>query len=287
MLYQLFIARGIPLSSYLIPGEESWALVTGCTDGIGKQFAIQLAQHGFNIILVSRNPEKLELMKQKVQELGRLAEVVQLDFGSDVVDYQQLTRIVQTRQVTVLVNNVGISSPGFKTFVEDDETLLLQMLRVNCESAMRVTKRVLPQMMSRRKGLVLNIGSGGGMNPIPYITTYGATKAFLHHWGQSLAKEVEKDNVTVQTVIAYEVLTSMSPIQKEAFARPCTEAYVKSVLSKIGLRCGSLLDGPFLTVPYPAHALMHSLTSLLPSKDVVMQVAVAAVTANRRAIKRE
>lgn len=162
----------------------SWALITGATDGIGKAFAHQLAQHGLNLILVSRNHNKLEKISNEIQAENPNTQIniVEYDFSCDVVSAGNIKAIemaIDGLEVGVLINNVGITYPKAMFFHEVDEKEWMDIVRVNLEGTTRVTKAVLTGMMRRKKGAIVNIGSGAAIvvPSHPLFAIYAATKA--------------------------------------------------------------------------------------------------------------
>lgn len=128
-------------------------------------------------------------------------------------------------------------------------------LRQNIASVLRVTKLVLPGMVSRRRGLVLNLGSFAAVVPSPFLSTYSGSKAFLSTWSKCLAEEVKSRGVVVSCVIPYFVSTKMSKIRKTSALVPSPDAFVKSTLGSIGLNKGAM-GRLGESTPYWSHAIM-------------------------------
>jgi 17beta-estradiol 17-dehydrogenase / very-long-chain 3-oxoacyl-CoA reductase len=162
----------------------SWAVITGATDGIGKAFAHQLAQKGLNLILVSRNPNKLKTVSSEIlaEHPGTKIKTVVFDFSSKVSTRTiqgVMEKAVEGLNVGLLINNVGITYPAARFFHEVDEKVWMDIVRVNLEGTSRVTRAVLPGMIQRKRGAIVNIGSGASsvMPSHPLFTIYAATKA--------------------------------------------------------------------------------------------------------------
>lgn len=178
-IYITFLRQPKNLKSY-----GSWALITGATDGIGKAFAHQLAQHGLNLILVSRNHNKLEKISNEIQAENPNTQIniVEYDFSCDVVSAGNIKAIemaIDGLEVGVLINNVGITYPKAMFFHEVGEKEWMDIVRVNLEGTTRVTKAVLTGMLKRKKGAIVNIGSGAAIvvPSHPLFAIYAATKA--------------------------------------------------------------------------------------------------------------
>lgn len=160
----------------------SWAVVTGATDGIGKAFAHQLVEHGFNLILVSRDSNKLKSVSEEFQAQFPDTHIkrVVFDFSRDILEGVKLIEeCIKEVDVGVLINNVGISYPTAAYFHEVDEEVWMKVVRVNLEGTTRVTRAVLPGMIQRKRGAIVNIGSGAAIvvPSHPLYAIYAATKA--------------------------------------------------------------------------------------------------------------
>lgn len=160
----------------------SWALVTGPTDGIGKAFAFQLARKGLNLVLVGRNPEKLKDVSDSIlAKYGKTQiKTVVVDFTGDLDNgVKRIRETIEGLDVGLLVNNAGISYPYARFFHEVDEELLKNLIKVNVEGTTKVTQAVLPGMLQRKRGAIVNIGSGAAIviPSDPLYAVYAATKA--------------------------------------------------------------------------------------------------------------
>lgn len=160
----------------------SWALVTGPTDGIGRGFAFQLARKGLNLVLVGRSPSKLKDVSDAIlAKYGKTQiKTVVVDFSGDLDDgVKRIQESIEGLDLGVLINNVGISYPYARYFHEVDEELLRNLIKINVEGTTKVTHAVLPGMLQRKRGAIVNIGSGAaGVIPSdPLYAVYAATKA--------------------------------------------------------------------------------------------------------------
>lgn len=161
----------------------SWAIVTGSTDGIGKAFSFELASKGLNILLVGRNSQKLESTAKEIIDRHNNIEVryVVLDYlqkSEEIVE--KMEEAMKGLDVGVLVNNAGMASPYFRYFHEDDEEYMDAIVKVNLEGATWITKAVIPKMVRKKKGIIVNIGSASSMIPsYPLASLYAATKGLV------------------------------------------------------------------------------------------------------------
>lgn len=174
-------------ATFLRPGKDlkrygSWAVVTGATDGIGKAFAFQFARKGINLVLVGRNADKLRETSEAVRaKYGKAqVETVVVDFAGDLDGgVQRLRERVEGLDVGVLVNSAGVSYPYARFFHEVDEELLKSLIKVNVEGVTKVTQAVLPGMLQRKRGAIVNLGSGAAIviPSDPLYAVYAASKA--------------------------------------------------------------------------------------------------------------
>ncbi|XP_012572265.1 very-long-chain 3-oxoacyl-CoA reductase 1-like [Cicer arietinum] len=167
---------------HLIKSYGSWAIITGATDGIGKAFAYQLAHRNLNLIIVSRNSKKLETVENEIKTKYPHVQIktITVDFSGDItVGLREIEVLGRDLDVGILINNVGITYPKAMFFHEVKEEMWMKIVSVNIESMMRVTKGVLCGMMERKKGMIVNVGSGAGVlvPSHPLFTIYAATKA--------------------------------------------------------------------------------------------------------------
>lgn len=169
-------------SKNLIKIYGSWAMVTGATDGIGKAFAYQLAKQGLNLILVGRNSNKLKTVSKEILSefpTTRIKTVI-FDFSGDVsAGIKAVEEAIEGLDVGVLINNAGVTYPVARYFHEVDEKVWMNIVKVNLEGTTRVTRAVLPGMLQRKRGAIVNIGSGASIvvPSHPLYTIYAATKA--------------------------------------------------------------------------------------------------------------
>jgi 17beta-estradiol 17-dehydrogenase / very-long-chain 3-oxoacyl-CoA reductase len=181
-LWRHFLRPGKALRRY-----GSWALVTGCTDGIGRSFAMELARRGLNLLLVARSREKAERLAADIAHLhgAGQVQVVVLDLAAPAEAELEagLARVEETvaaLDLGILINNAGISYPYARFFHEVDPELTLHMLRINVHAMVRMVQIVLPGMLKRRRGAILNLGSGSAsvLPSDPLYTLYTATKGY-------------------------------------------------------------------------------------------------------------
>ena len=170
------------------------ALITGASSGIGDQFARQLARRGYELILVARRKDRLE---QLAEQVASSAHVIECDLASEA---DKLAGNVEKlgADVDLLVNNAGFGLRGH--FLELDAEREAEMVRVNCEAVVRLTHAFVPGMVERGRGGVITVASTAGMQPLPYETTYAASKAFAISFMEALSMELRGTGVRALVV---------------------------------------------------------------------------------------
>ncbi|MFX0578238.1 SDR family NAD(P)-dependent oxidoreductase [Nocardia nepalensis] len=173
------------------------AVVTGASSGIGAELATALARRQCDLVLVARREDRLrDLATQLEQAHGIRARVVAADL-SVPAEVERLARLLDAGDapIDVLVNNAGFATHG--TFVEQDATRLGDEVAVNVGAVVGLTRALLPAMVRRGRGVVLNVASTAAFQPIPYMAVYGATKAFVLSFTEALWGELEGTGVDV------------------------------------------------------------------------------------------
>uniref|UniRef100_A0A8C8J0H4 3-ketoacyl-CoA reductase n=1 Tax=Oncorhynchus tshawytscha TaxID=74940 RepID=A0A8C8J0H4_ONCTS len=254
----------------LSPKLGKWAVVTGATDGIGKVYAEELARKGFAMILISRTQDKLDDVARQLETQYKVeTKTIAVDFGlSDI--YPKIEAGLAGLEIGVLVNNVGISYPYPEYFlhIPDLDNFITNMINVNMTSVCQMTRLVLPRMVERSKGVVLNISSASGMYPVPLLTVYSSSKAFVDFFSRGLQEEYKAKGIIVQptsvlqSVLPFFVATKMTRIRKPTLDKPTPERYVAAELTTIGLQDQ--------TNGYFPHAVMGWLTTVLVPINLVI-----------------
>lgn len=239
------------------PKENSWAVITGATDGIGLAYAHEFLRKGYNLLLISRSADKLDCVKQELNsrsnKKGKEIKVHVADFTRTDI-YEGIEKeIKKLPRVDVLINNVGMSYDHPEYFAtrrlyEKNE----HMINVNSASCARMCFFVLPIMEQQKHGVILNLSSFSALDPCPLLAIYAASKSFVDVFSRSIAYEYAKKGIIVQSVVPGFVVSNMSRIRKAYWMAPTPENYVKSQLRTVGL------DGQ--TTGYWSHELQYYFT---------------------------
>lgn len=213
----------MPLPS---PAPDRTAVVTGASSGIGAEIARELARRGHHVTLVARSVDKLEALATELEGHAG-ASVVPCDLG-DRADREALaaTLLGSGRTVEVLVNNAGFSTLG-PVHAADPEAEM-HMVEVDVVAVVDLCARLLPGMVERGRGAVLNVASTAAFQPLPGQAGYGAGKAFVLSYTQSLAGELRGTGVTATTLCPGPVHTGFG--ERAGFSKEDAEAALPAVM---------------------------------------------------------
>ncbi|XP_026184542.1 hydroxysteroid (20-beta) dehydrogenase 2 [Mastacembelus armatus] len=214
-----------------------WAVVTGATSGIGKAYACELARRGLNVALVSRSAKKLQEVAREIEkQYGRKTRTIQVDFTEGHSIYPAIAEQLQGLEIGILVNNVGmVYSDCFTYFLDvpDAGQKITQLIYCNILSVPQMTRLILPGMVERKTGLIINISSEAGIRPQPLLSLYCATKIFVTYFSQCLHAEYKSMGITVQCVAPFIVSTKMTNMKVNSFVKSAPE-FAHDALNTVG-----------------------------------------------------
>ena len=173
-----------------------FALITGASAGIGVALARELARHGAKLILTARRRDRLDALAAEFSSRGIEVRIVTADLN-DPAAPQQIYDATEGAgiPVDILIDNAGLGQ--FGAFVQNSLEQELSQVRVNCEAVVHMARLFVPRMIERRRGWVLITASTASFQPLPYFSTYAATKAFDRFFANGLAHEVARFGVKV------------------------------------------------------------------------------------------
>ena len=237
-----------------------WALVTGASAGIGAALARELAGHGAKLILTARRKDRLESLAAELAAKGTEARIVTADLN-DPAAPEQLYDATEGAglAVDILINNAGLGQ--FSAFHESPVEQELSQVRVNCEAVVRLARLFVPRMVERRRGWVLVLASTASFQPVPYLTTYAASKAFDRFFALGLAAEVARFGVKVTALCPGPTESEFFQVARSENFRPGSRQSAKDVAR---LAVAALARGQRTIVPYFGGRFTAFLVRFLP-----------------------
>jgi short-subunit dehydrogenase len=180
-----------------IPSDNATCLITGASAGIGVEFARQMAERGYNVTLAAR---RIDRLTELAAELERDHNIRAIAVACDITDPAQRQELVDSiaardQHVDILINNAGMGTDG--EFWKDSTGDPMPQIELNVNALVGLTHLLVPAMVDRGNGAVLNVASTAAFQPIPRQSVYAATKAFVLSFSQGLSKELSKTGVSV------------------------------------------------------------------------------------------
>lgn len=197
------------------------ALITGASAGIGREFARQLTGRAGALVLIARRLERLEELRAELTKrdpnLNVLIRAVDLSQASEV---DELCAWLEREKIAVdfLINNAGLGDRG--VFATSDPRRVQEMLAVNMVALTVLTRALLPAMIQKKRGAILNVSSSAGFLPIKNLAVYAATKAFVTSFSEALRAEVQQSGIAVTALCPGPVHTEFGQVARRNSAKP-------------------------------------------------------------------
>ncbi|CAI0425789.1 unnamed protein product, partial [Linum tenue] len=285
--FLLFLRRALTFldwiwAAFLRPPKDlkehygSWAVLTGPTDGIGKALAFELASRGLNLVLVGRSPSKLRATTDEIMIRSPHVEIrtVVLDLarsrGEEILG--AIRNGIEGLDVGILVNNAGVGFPLPMFFHEMDAELVEWSLRVNVDAATWVAKAVVPAMLRKGRGAVVNVGSGSSVvvPSYPLMMVYGATKAYVAMLSRCMSLEYKQHGIDIQCQVKDTMLINKNLSYTVNFVIPVTTQNHENVFIEIGVSGSSIKI--FETMVHPTVSKCSTLDPTAPNHVRTMYI---------------
>lgn len=257
------------------PTPDSTAIVTGASSGIGKEIARELARRGHGLSLVARRSDKLEEVAAECRGLGVRTEVLETDLADRTARAALLGRIEALGLIAdILVNNAGLSTLG-RVSASDPETEI-QMIEVDVVAVADLCSRVLPGMVKRARGAVLNVASTAAFQPLPGQAGYAGCKAFVVSYTHSLRGELRGSGVTATVLCPGPVRTGFGEVagftkEESEGALPGFMWEPPEAVARVGI--DALAKGKAVAIPGLANRAGSALGYLTPRRFLVPMLA--------------
>jgi short-subunit dehydrogenase len=254
---------------------DKWALITGASSGIGRALALEFAAAHHNVFLTGRDKAALEETAYECSKWWAVRTKIIMADLSDVSSTDQLIAALKDQRLDALVNNAGFGVKGdFNTTSISDE---LMMTEVQLSAMLKLTKAVLPQMLERGSGQILNVASVYSFSPVPKQSVYSACKAFIFSFSSSLRAEVKDSGVTV-TVLCPGI-TQTEFRTRAGIADKKTSGMTAEAVAKIAV--AKTLSGAHVIVPGFSNKVFVFLSRHLPFS---LQSALISFINNKRGV---
>lgn len=194
-------------------------VITGASRGIGRAIAINYIQHQHQVIICSRNAEKLAELKKEFPQLITFS--CDMAIKEDVIRFSDFVLATFNHQIDILVNNAGVFLPG--KIAEEEDGVLEQQISTNLYSAYYLTKRLVPSMINQKSGFIVNMCSIASIMAYANGGSYAISKFALLGFSKSLREELKPHNIKVTAILPGATLTDSwqgSNLPDERFSKP-------------------------------------------------------------------
>ncbi|XP_034667785.1 hydroxysteroid dehydrogenase-like protein 1 [Drosophila subobscura] len=214
-----------------------WAAITGSSDGIGKEYAKELARQGINVVLIARNQEKLQAVVREIESESKVqTKIVIADFTKGAEVYQHIEKELASLPIAILVNNVGIGHPApiHKWTQESTQNII----ETNIMAVSQLSRHFFQRMKAEKiKGAIVNVSSGTEHQPLPYGAYYAASKAYNRSFTLALQCEAAPYGIHVQLLSPDFVVTKINSysraIMKGGLFIPPADVYARSAVNQL------------------------------------------------------
>ncbi len=254
------------------------ALVTGASSGIGAVFARELARRGADLVLVARSEGKLAALADELRgSYGVAADVAAADLAKPSAAAELAESLLaRDLQIDILINNAGFGL--FAPVYEADPAVLADMVRLNVEALVDLTRVYLPGMLDRDRGTIVNVGSTAGFQPVPYMAVYGATKAFVLSFTEALWAETRGTGVRVTALCPGSTDTGFFDVagdDAQVGHRISPEKVVQAAFRALDRRASTVVTGGL-------ESWMLTNSSRLAPRQLVARIAERTMRPNKR-----
>lgn len=218
-----------------------WAVISGATDGIGLAMAKELARRGHSIVAIGRSEKKLANTKKSLEQVNNVGEVVTVKIDLSDASVENFEKIrpqidPENRNIGILINNAGVTFTTLSRFYNLDMEVMRTQVNVNILAMLHLTRMILPGMVARRRGLILNVSSLLGSMPAPFLGLYGPSKTFIDSFSKQLRLEYSSYPIDIINLkpgaINTKLFTKTSKVVPSSLV-PTAEEFAESALNAV------------------------------------------------------
>ena len=220
--------------------DQTIALITGASSGLGREYCKQLARHYKTMLVVARREERLKELSHELADLGVETQCIEADLATDAGLNHLLTTIQNVGHIDLLINNAGFGT--FGSFASQTLSTQFSMLHLHINAVVALCHAVIPFMKARGNGTIINVASMAAYVVMPNVSVYGASKRFIVYFSEALQEEIRDFGIKIQCL-------SPGYVQTEFFNAECWHKYADENISADN--CQS-----------PAQVVLESLTAL-------------------------
>jgi uncharacterized protein len=244
--------------------NRPYTIITGATGGLGTSFALESAQRGHNLLLVSLPGENLCSLAEFIQrDFPVTVKVLELDLAQSGSESKVLEAVrAENLDVFMLINNAGISQNAF--FEATDVNHMRKMIELNCISYVSLTSALLPELKKQKRSYIINVSSLGGYYPLPRKSCYSATKGFVRQYSQALRMEVDRHGISVSILCPGPMTTNVTNYQLHRQLNWFTQRMMMHPQKVAELTLRKALRGKEIIIPGRLNRLLLTCSSIVP-----------------------
>lgn len=245
--------------------RENYTLITGASSGLGREFAVQCAAMGMNIVLIALPGSNTQsLASELMRQYGILAKVFEFDLTDSMLLVETIQLIMTDFNINFLINNAGIG--GTVAITETSLEAMDRIIQVNVRSMVLITQTLLAHLLQQERAYILNVSSMAAFTPIAYKTVYPASKAFISSFSLGLREELQGSGISVSVVYPGPIMTN---------SNVSTRIVEQGLKGQIGLlptpvivhrALKQTISGKAIIIPGWWNRVNHRLMQLLPLK---------------------
>lgn len=240
------------------------AVITGASNGIGREFAEICAGRGYDLVLVARSAQALEDLAAGLRnKTGRYVRVIALDLSAVEAPPRLWAALADVASdIEILANNAGFGLTGFFSQLETEKQM--EMVHLNIGALTHLSRLFLPAMIARRKGYIMNVASTEAFQPGPLMAVYFASKAYVVSFSEALHNEVHDQGITVTTLCPGPTRTEFQSRAGMDASKLFSGPNVMDARTVAGIGYRAMMDGKSLVVAGRLNALTVFLTRFAP-----------------------